>query len=327
MPGVTSFSVAVTEKEAALRLDAWLAARLSSVTRNRIRHLIQSGAIRVNGQKKRPSYRVKSGDQVTGEIPDPAQPSPAPESQKLEVVLEDEALVVLNKPPGLVVHPAPGHFSGTLVNALLFRYPELKEVGDPLRPGIVHRLDKDTSGLLLVARNSHAHQHLARQFKARQVVKRYLTVVHGNPKTENGVISLPVGRHPRDRKRMSTISVRGRSARTEWRVRERFLRAALLEVDLKTGRTHQIRVHLAALGHPVAGDLVYGIRKRPTGSGLKEADALQGAKRQMLHAWRLRIVHPSTLRPLELEAPLPEDMQDLLVSLRTSSPPQGGKPG
>jgi len=318
MTGVTSFSITVAEEAKAVRLDAYITTQIPGVTRTQTQRLILAGQIRVDGAMRRPAYRIKKGDRISGVIPALPQQSLLPEPRDLDVVYEDETLIVLNKPKGLVVHPAPGHLKGTLVNALLFRYPEIQKVGDPARPGIVHRLDKDTSGLLLVARTSDAHQHLIRQFKSRQVIKCYLAVVCGVIESDEGSVSLPIGRHPRDRKRMSTVSPKGRVAQTEWRIRERFSGATLLEIELKTGRTHQIRVHCAMLGHPVAGDALYGKRSKRAKRIPLKADVLYAVKRQMLHSWRLRVIHPTTLESIQFEAPIPKDMQELIGSLRES---------
>lgn len=317
MKGEPSFRLVAEKEENALRLDAYVAGHIPRITRSRARRLILSGAILVNGIPRRPSYTVKKGDSITGTLPDPPASSPVPEPGAIDVLYEDAALIVINKPPGQVVHPGPGHFSNTLVNALLFRYPELREVGDPKRPGIVHRLDKDTSGLLVVARTSAAYLHLIHQFKSRQVIKSYLAVVHGVLESDEGRILLSVGRHPRDRKRMTTKSPRGRAAESRWHVRERFYDACLLEIGLKTGRTHQIRVHCAALGHPVLGDLVYGKRKSTPRkkSGGNTANARHAAKRQMLHAWRLQVIHPETSAVMRFQAPIPEDMASLMMTL------------
>jgi 23S rRNA pseudouridine1911/1915/1917 synthase len=230
--------------------------------------------------------------------------------------------VVINKPPGLVVHPAPGHYSGTLVNGLLYHCPDLGGIGSELRPGIVHRLDKDTSGTLVVAKDGAALEGLNAQFKARTVQKTYLALVHGAMPAAEGTIRLPIGRHPVDRKRMSVASRKTRPAETGWRVRSRFSGFTLLELDLKTGRTHQIRVHCAAVHHPIVGDPVYGKRSTASRSLAKpprsdEINALlTGAHRQMLHAWRLGFVHPYNGLPVHFESPLPEDMQTLIDRLQ-----------
>ena len=230
--------------------------------------------------------------------------------------------MVLNKQAGLVVHPAPVHSRGTLVNALLYHCPDLEGIGGEIRPGIVHRLDKDTSGTMVVAKNAAAHKSLARQFKNRTVQKKYLALVYGELCADEGMITLPIGRHPVHRKRMSTITHKGRTAETSWRVRERFQGITLLELTLKTGRTHQIRVHSASMGHAIVGDQVYRSRK-----WLKDADGLflgksssiaarlKAVPRQMLHAWRLGLTHPHTGELMTFEAPIPEDMEALMEEL------------
>jgi len=285
-------------------------------------NLITDGSIRVEGKRKKPGYRVKAGDRVEGRVPAPAPPTFAAEPIPIEILFEDEQMIVVNKQPGLVVHPAPGHFSGTLVNALLFHCPALAGIGATIRPGIVHRLDKDTSGVLVVAKNDAAHHHLAEQFKSRKVQKKYLALVYGRVKEDAGAVALPIGRHPVDRKKMSTRSRSGRKAETGWKVKERFEAATLLELDLKTGRTHQIRVHCAAIGHPVVGDPVYGGRRRPEGLK-KDGTPPITAKRQMLHAARLRFAHPVTKAELSFEARLPADMAELIESLRQSREREG----
>ena len=265
----------------------------------------------------KPGYRVKNGDQVKGIIPPPEPLTFRPEPIPIEILFEDDQMIVVNKQPGLVVHPAPGHYSGTLVNALLYHCPTLGSIGGKIRPGIVHRLDKDTSGVLVVARNDAAHHHLARQFKSRQVKKRYLALVHGQVKGESGTVAFPIGRHPVDRKKMSTRSRKARGAETRWKVKERFDGVTLLDLDLKTGRTHQIRVHCAAIGHPVVGDAVYGGRRRLAISGSRENVSPQiKVARQMLHAQFLQLVHPEDQRPMSFEAPLPADMAELIEAFR-----------
>jgi len=226
-------------------------------------------------------------------------------------------MVVINKQPGLVVHPAPGHTSGTLVNALLYHCSALGGIGGKIRPGIVHRLDKDTSGVLVAAKNDAAHLQLARQFKSREVQKRYLAMVHGRVKEDRGSVVLSIGRHPVDRKKMSTRSRKARGAETRWKVRERLDGVTLLELDLKTGRTHQIRVHCAAIGHPVVGDSVYGGRRRLDLSGKGQNGSLPiKVARQMLHARWLQLAHPVTEALMSFEAPLPADMAGLIEVLR-----------
>jgi 23S rRNA pseudouridine1911/1915/1917 synthase len=256
---------------------------------------------------KKSGYRVRAGEQIKGFIPPPEPVRFHPEPIPLDILYEDMHLIVVNKPPGLVVHPAPGHHSGTLVNGLLYHCPNLEGIGTKLRPGIVHRLDKDTSGTLVVAKTGFVHHHLSDQFKSRRIEKKYLALVLGEPRADSGTISDPIGRHPIHRKRMSTTSRKGREAETRWRVRKRIEGATLLELDLKTGRTHQIRVHCAAIHHPIIGDPVYGYRR---------ISKQISAPRQMLHAWRLGFFHPATGEWMRFESPIPEDMQDLMNALR-----------
>jgi 23S rRNA pseudouridine1911/1915/1917 synthase len=307
MPRAGTFILCVDTGEAGHRLDTYLAASIPDTSRAAAARLIRGGDIRVDGLVKKPGYRIRAGEKIEGSIParDPIgfEPQPLP----IDILYEDPHLVVVNKPAGLVVHPAPGHGSGTLVNALLFHCPVFEGVGDRLRPGIVHRLDKDTSGTMVVAKTEPVHRHLSDQFKNRRIEKTYLALVRGELASDSGVVSLPVGRHPIHRKQMSTASRRPRSAETVWRVRERFDGAALLELDPRTGRTHQIRVHCAAIHHPIVGDPVYG-RHRKGGSS--------AARRQMLHAWRLAFIHPVRGERMVFESPVPEDMKELIDRLR-----------
>jgi 23S rRNA pseudouridine1911/1915/1917 synthase len=278
----------------------------------------------VDGVVRKPSYKVKPGDRITGRLPDPQPAVVLPEAIPLDIVYDDDDLIVLNKPAGLVVHPAAGHPGGTLVNALLYRYPNLEGIGGEKRPGIVHRLDKDTSGIMVVTKSARAHLHLSEQFKQRHIRKTYLALVLGSPDRQDGVIDQPIGRHPTDRKRMSTVSRHTRKALTLWRVRERFEVCTLLEVDLKTGRTHQIRVHCKAMGHTIVGDPVYGGRsqRRVYNRGNQAAyQILTTAERQMLHAWRLEFDHPVSGHPLRFTAPVPNDMSTLIDTLRITTTP------
>ena len=318
------FSLTVDENDAGERLDVVIARHLDDCSRSMAAGMIRSKAFRINRRGRKPGYRVKFGDALTGSIPPPPAVNASPEPIPIDLRYEDEHLLVINKPAGLVVHPAPGHFTGTLVNALLHRFPDLGSMAGTLRPGIVHRLDKDTSGTLVVAKTVRAQHALAEQFKSRKVKKTYLAIVHGDMAADAGIIELPIGRHPMDRKRMSTTSRKTRDADTRWRVRERFGGACLLEVDLKTGRTHQIRVHCAAEGHPVAGDAVYGKKSKKKGrspSGDTPGALLSAARRQMLHAWRISFTHPETQLGFSIESPLPEDMAGLLQALRSAGSP------
>ena len=310
-------SFTATESEAGNRLDAVIIARLSTLSRSRASRLIRGGYVTVNGLIKKPGYLAKPGDVVRFQTPSPEPITCTAEAIPLCILYEDREVIVLNKPPGLVVHPGGGHKSGTLVNALLFHCPDLEKVGSVFRPGIVHRLDKDTSGILVVAKNDIAHESLTHQFKKREVKKTYLALVYGNMKTPAGVVSLPIGRHPTNRKKMSTESRRSRSTETRWKIKEGFSGVTLLEIDLKTGRTHQIRVHCAAIGHPVVGDATYGGKRR--WKGLAQGpmqDLIRAIRRQMLHAWKLSFVHPRTGQWMHFESPLSKDMAFLLESLR-----------
>ncbi len=312
-----SFALIAGPKDTGRRLDVFIGEHLPRCSRSFAAQLISEDCVQVNGEPKKAGYRMKAGDAVRGCLPPPRPSGFRPEPIPLQILFEDEHIVVVDKQPGLVVHPAPGHYSGTLVNGLLHHCPDLGGIGSELRPGIVHRLDKDTSGTLVVAKKAPALERLAAQFKSRSVRKEYLALVHGDLAEDSATIRLSIGRHPVDRKRMSTASRKPREAETRWRVRRRFPGVCLLEVTLKTGRTHQIRVHLAAIGHPIVGDPVYGRRKA---DGSKSgpaalADLLAGARRQMLHAWRLGFEHPHTGAAMQFESPLPEDMARLIKGL------------
>ena len=315
------FSIAF--HEAGLRLDAVLAERLDECSRSYAARLIRRGYVLVDSVQRKPSYKVKSNEQIDCRLPPPEPIELAPEAIPLNILFEDRHLVVLDKPPGMVVHPAAGHSGGTLVNALLHHCPDLQGIGGHKRPGIVHRLDKDTSGALVVAKTDQAHHELSRQFKARKVRKNYLALVHGLPESNSGRIDLPIGRHPKERKKMSTVSTAGRDALTLWRVTARLAETALLEIDLKTGRTHQIRVHCTAMGHPIVGDTVYGIRRSLLRLAKRNPDLygiLKTVKRQMLHARRLDFDHPVSTQKLRFETPLPQDMQTIVTQLDLITP-------
>lgn len=313
-----SFSFEVAEAGVGQRLDVLIADHLPDCTRSRASALIRDGHVQVNGAPQKPSYRLKAGDAIRGEIPPPSPVRFDPEPMDLDVLFEDDALLAINKPPDLVVHPAPGHPDGTLVNGILHHCPDLPGIRGERRPGIVHRLDKDTSGVLIVAKTERAMSRLAAAFKGRTVEKTYLAIVHGSPGTESGRITLPVGRHPRHRKQMAAGVPGGRAAESRWTVRERYPGAALLRVRILTGRTHQIRVHLSAIGHPVMGDPIYGRRHPDRRLPTTAADAVRSLKRQMLHAHRLRLAHPETGEPLAIEAPLPSDLAEMLAVLRAT---------
>ena len=284
------------------RLDVLLARLAPDLSRSQARRLIEDGLVTVDGRQERPSHRLAVGARVVATVPPVEEAKPMAERIPLTIIYQDDDIIVVDKPAGLTVHPAPGHPSGTLVNALLALTPELASLRDTIRPGIAHRLDKDTSGLLVVAKNERARSGLTRQLKERAVRKTYLALVHGVPQPAQGTIEAPIGRHPRNRKKMAVVAG-GREAETKYRVREELDRFALLEVKPITGRTHQIRVHLAAIGHPVVGDTVYGKRSELVG-------------RQYLHAWRLAFDLPSSGRQVEFESPLPTDLRQALANLR-----------
>jgi 23S rRNA pseudouridine1911/1915/1917 synthase len=318
MPAQGTFTFTIPEDEAGIRLDIVVAAHVADLTRSHAAALIRQASVRVDGWSQKSSYTVRAGQCISVTIPAPLPAQAAAEAIPLKIVFEDADLLVINKPAGLVVHPSAGHAGGTLVNAILYHCPDLSGIGGSQRPGIVHRLDKDTSGLVVVAKNDHAHQLLSRQFKERHILKTYHAIVHGCPTTDRGTIDLPVGRHPVDRKRMAVATPRGRDALTLWRLKERFVQTSLLEFDLRTGRTHQIRVHCQAIGHPIVGDPVYGIQ-RGLRQLVKSEPELHGiisaARRQMLHASRLGLTHPSIGNRMFFAAPLPEDMQIMINRL------------
>ena len=298
------------------RLDTFVAARISELSRSQVALLIQNESIKVNDQAKKPGYRIHSGDTIRGVIPPPAETTLNPEPLKLDILYEDDDVILINKAAGMVVHPAPGHEKGTLVNALLYHCPEIGPIGGEIRPGIVHRLDKDTSGLLVVAKNAAAHTHLSAQFAQRSVRKQYQAIVFGDVKDDTGRMVFPIGRHPVDRKRMSIQSRSPRAAETHWRVQERFEGLTLLALDLKTGRTHQARVHSAAIGHPIVGDPMYAGRKSAKRVPVNVYALIKPLSRQMLHARQLEFIHPSQGIPFCLKAPLPDDMKQLIAQLR-----------
>lgn len=313
------FILRVESSRAGDRLDSFVASEIDNCSRSFASSLIRKGKIIVDGCKKKPGYTVKTGEEVSGTIVQPETPDFIPEAIPLEILYEDSDLIVVNKMPGMVVHPAPGHPSGTLVNALMHHCPDLKGISGSLRPGIVHRLDKDTSGVLVAAKNSQAMNHLAEQFKSRRISKQYLALVYGVPKESSGTIDLPIGRHPTDRKKMSVVSRTSRKALTHWSIREAFSGACLLELDIRTGRTHQIRVHCLSMGHPVIGDPIYsnrGALKQLAVVSKQMEIASKSARRQMLHSRVLRFVHPTRGKWITVKAPLPEDLSRLLREFR-----------
>ena len=288
------------------RLDRYVVRQLPDLSRSAVQHLIRSGRITVDGSGAKPSLQLHPGSRVRVELAPEETPGPAAQPIRVTVLFEDEHLLIVLKPPGMVVHPSPGHPDGTLVNALLGRRPELVSADvDSERPGIVHRLDRDTSGLLVVAATRAAQVDLQAQFRAREVDKRYLAILHGRVEPETAAIDSPIGRDQRDRTRMAVGAPGGRRARTEYLVREYLPQSSYVEAKLLTGRTHQLRVHFGAIGHHVVGDAVYGPRRQ----SIK-------APRQMLHSWKLAIRHPATGESMAFTAEPPEDMQAVLRELR-----------
>jgi 23S rRNA pseudouridine1911/1915/1917 synthase len=322
--GARRIVVTVAARHAGERLDRFVATLEGIGTRSQAKHLVDAARVAVDGTPRKASFVLRAGMRVAVELPAVVETSVAAEALPLAVLYEDATLIAIDKPPGMVVHPAPGSRSGTVVNALLFRSSGLAGVGAAERPGIVHRLDKDTSGILLVARTVAALEALARQFRARTVEKRYVALVHGAVRSERGTIDRPIGRDPRDRKRMSVRASRGRTAVTRFTVRERLPGATLLDVAPETGRTHQIRVHLASVGHAIVGDAVYGGRRRRAGDEV--AEILAACPRHALHAARLVVAHPLTGTPLVLESPLPADLRGVLDALRKTARTHTNRP-
>jgi 23S rRNA pseudouridine1911/1915/1917 synthase len=292
-------------QEGGERLDKYLADGLANYSRSALQKLIAEGLVLVNGAPAKASNRLERGDEITAHLPVIEAPSPKPQPIALDVLYEDDDLLVINKPAGMVVHPAPGHEAGTLVNAVLARCPELALEGGE-RPGIVHRLDRDTSGLILVAKNEAAKAKLQAQFRRRDVHKVYLALLHGDLQPPDGIIEAPIGRNPRARNRMAVVT-EGRPAKTSYHVRAHYPGFTLVEAAPETGRTHQIRVHFAAIGYPVAGDTVYGPHRRAL-----------GLKRQFLHAWQLTFALPGSGEVHTFTAPLPGDLERVLDRLGKS---------
>lgn len=288
------------------RLDKVVSDMMPDESRSQLKQAIDEERVLVNQKVEKPKYKVQSGDQIEVTIPDPVPLDLEPENIPLDIVYEDDDVIVVNKPAGMVVHPSPGHPNHTLVNALLYHSP-LSTINGTYRPGIVHRIDKDTSGLLMVAKNDNAHRSLAAQLKNKTNLREYIALVHGVIKQDKGVIDAPIGRSPKDRKRQAIVAD-GRHAVTHYQVLERYLNYTLISCWLETGRTHQIRVHMKSIGHPLAGDPLYGPRKTIAGSG------------QFLHAKKLGFRHPVTGKQLVFEAPLPDDFQRVINRLREQTP-------
>ena len=297
----------VTGEGEASRLDAFLSAQLDGLSRSHIQKILKGGGVLVNGRPEKSSYRVAPGDQVELEVPEPEEPEILAEEMDLDILYEDRDIILINKPKGMVVHPAAGHYSGTLVNGLMAHCrEELSGINGVLRPGIVHRIDMDTTGVLIACKNDFAHAGIAQQLKVHSITRKYYAIVHGVIREEEGTVNAPIGRHPTDRKKMSINTKNGREAVTHYRVLQRFEKFTYVECQLETGRTHQIRVHMASIHHPLLGDTVYGPAKCPV-------SGLQG---QTLHAGVLGFLHPRTGEYMEFSAPLPEYFQELLKKLK-----------
>lgn len=287
------------------RIDKYLSEQLEDMTRSHIQKLIKENMVRVNGMAVKSNFKLSASDQIEVEIPELKEPDILPENIPLDILYEDQDILVLNKPKGMVVHPAPGHYTGTLVNAIMYHCKDnLSGINGVLRPGIVHRIDMDTTGSLLICKNDRAHQALAEQLKEHSITRKYHAIVHGRLKEDEGTIDKPIGRHPIDRKKMSVHCTNGREAITHYHVLKRFQQFTYIECQLETGRTHQIRVHMSSIGHPILGDQIYGPAKCPY--------KLQG---QTLHAKVLGITHPTTGEYMEFDAPLPDYFQALLEKM------------
>jgi len=293
------------EDESGERLDSYIADQIEEVSRSYANKLIKEGLVLVNGDRKKPKYIVKRGDFIQISLPERKGLEPVAEDIPLNIVYEDNDIIVINKPKGMVVHPAPGSVSNTLVNALLNYTSNLSDINGEIRPGIVHRLDKDTTGLLVVAKNNEAHKKLVKQLNERTLKRIYIALVHGNVKNDEGNINAPIGRNPRNRLKMAVTSINGKEAITNYRVLERFNDYTLLELSLSTGRTHQIRVHLSYINHPVVGDPLYTNRKNEF-----------GVKTQMLHARKLGLINPVSGEYMEFFAEPPEEFLKIIELLR-----------
>ena len=289
------------------RIDKCISNYLESLSRSYIQKIIKDGKAYVNDAVVKANYKVKVDDKVQFEIPDCEEPDIPPQDIPLDILYEDKDILIVNKPKDMVVHPAPGHYEGTLVNAIMFHCKdELSGINGVLRPGIVHRIDKDTTGSIIICKNDEAHRKIAQQLKEHSITRKYRAIVYGRIMEEEGTVNAPIGRHPTDRKKMAINEKNGKPAVTHYKVLERFDKYTYIECQLKTGRTHQIRVHMTSIGHPLLGDEVYGNAKCPF--------KLEG---QTLHAMTIGFIHPTTGEYVEYEAPLPEYFEHLLQILRT----------
>ncbi len=299
----------VSGEDAGVRIDRYLSDQCQEVSRSYLQKLLKDEAVLVSGKPVKSNYKVNAGDNIELSMPEAVEPEIEAEELDLDVLYEDKDIIIINKPKGMVVHPAAGHYSGTLVNGLMAHCrQDLSGINGILRPGIVHRIDMDTTGVLIACKNDIAHNSIAEQLKEHSITRKYYAIVHGNLKDDEGTINAPIGRHPVDRKKMSINERNGREAVTHYKVLERFQQFTYVECQLETGRTHQIRVHMASIGHPLLGDTVYGPAKSPF--------RLQG---QTLHAGVLGIIHPRSGEYMEFTAPLPDYFEDLLRKLRSSA--------
>ena len=301
----------IDQTDADTRLDAYLASRIEGWSRARLQHLIEDEDVLVNGKHAKSSYKLHAGDEVEVELVAAPTSSFAPENITLDIIHEDDVLIVVNKPAGLVVHPAAGIHSGTLANALAYHFEKLSTTAGSIRPGIVHRIDRDTSGLLVVAKTEAAHENLADQFRDRTIFKSYVALVHGVMERNTGRVEAPIARDPRNRTRMAIVRG-GRGALSLFRVRQRYERFTLVDVEIKTGRTHQIRVHLSSLKHPVVGDDLYGSGRDNTVRDPQLRAEIRKLGRHFLHAEQLGFRHPTTGEEMRFKAPLPADLEHLL---------------
>ncbi|CUX67258.1 Ribosomal large subunit pseudouridine synthase D [Clostridium sp. C105KSO15] len=298
----------VAPEDAGVRIDRYLSDQCQDISRSYLQKLLKEQSVLVEEKPVKSNYKVNTGDRISLTLPEIREPEIVPEDIPLDIIYEDKDIILINKPKGMVVHPAAGHYSGTLVNGLMSHCrSELSGINGVMRPGIVHRIDMDTTGVLIVCKNDMAHNSISEQLKEHSITRRYAAIVHGVLKDDEGTINAPIGRHPIDRKKMSINEKNGRDAITHYRILERFRQYTYIECQLETGRTHQIRVHMASTGHPLLGDSVYGPAKCPF--------RLNG---QTLHAGVLGIIHPRTGEYMEFSAPLPDYFEELLRKLRTT---------
>lgn len=302
--------IQASAEHSGIRIDRFLSEQLPEHSRSYIQKLIKDGRVSIGGKTVKSNYKIAGTEEISLLVPDQVLPDILPEDIPLDILYEDQDLIVVNKPKGMVVHPAAGHYSGTLVNALMYHCKDdLSGINGVMRPGIVHRIDRNTTGSLLVCKNDFAHNAIAEQLKVHSITRKYRAIVHGNLKNDQGTVDAPIGRHPIDRKKMAIEPRNGRDAITHYRVLERFGNYTYIECQLETGRTHQIRVHMSSIHHPIVGDDVYGPAKCP----------FSGLQGQTLHAQVLGFIHPRTGEYMEFSAPLPEYFENLLTKLRSAS--------